>query len=484
MTPNNSNRVSILGFTDDQLNAYNSLIEFINDDYDENKDNRYALIGPAGTGKTYLVKALIKNCKLSYSTIKLAAPTHKAARILQNSINLPQVKVNTLQSDLGLKPNYDNQKFDINNPPFDPRGKIKINKEVKLYIVDEASMINRSLQMLLEKVCRKDKVKILYIGDASQLPPVNEYYSPALKAVNTCVLKQIVRQEEDNPIVPLLELLRNDVKNKTFTFLNYIAKNPEQFDNGNVKGYKVCNPKEFNDLVYTYFSDDALTKDVDFCKVIAYTNGCVETWNKFVRSVIIKDADTSILTKNDLLLGYTTIVNQFNEAVIKNSEEYIINDIANYTHPQYAFKGFLVRFTAIHGGNTSQPLFVLDYTDNYTMQSYLDMSNKLINAAKSASSGNRAQRWREYYEFKESCLLLTNILNPNRTIKYSRDIDYGFALTSHKSQGGTYDTVFVDVNDIVFDKYGHPYTNAEEINRRLYVACSRTKNKLYLKYGK
>ena len=64
---------------------------------------------------------------------------------------------------------------------------------------------------------------------------------------------------------------------------------------------------------------------------------------------------------------------------------------------------------------------------------------------------------------------------------FGRDLDYGFALTSHKSQGSTFDTTFVDVRDIVYDKYGHPYNDAEEINRRLYVACSRSKNKLYLK---
>ena len=51
-------------------------------------------------------------------------------------------------------------------------------------------------------------------------------------------------------------------------------------------------------------------------------------------------------------------------------------------------------------------------------------------------------------------------------------------------QGSTFNTSFVDVNDIVFDKYGNPYADAEEINRRLYVAASRSKNKLYLKYGR
>ena len=86
--------------------------------------------------------------------------------------------------------------------------------------------------------------------------------------------------------------------------------------------------------------------------------------------------------------------------------------------------------------------------------------------------------------FKESCLLLTNIANPvTGSIIYSRDLDYGFSLTAHKSQGSTFDTALVDVNDIVYNKYGQPYTDAEEINRRLYVACSRCKSKLYLKFG-
>ena len=64
------------------------------------------------------------------------------------------------------------------------------------------------------------------------------------------------------------------------------------------------------------------------------------------------------------------------------------------------------------------------------------------------------------------------------------DIDYGFAITSHKSQGSTYNTVFVDVNDMVYDKYGHPYTNQDELLRRLYVACSRPSTELFLCYGR
>ena len=178
------------------------------------------------------------------------------------------------------------------------------------------------------------------------------------------------------------------------------------------------------------------------------------------------------------------MVNQFNDCIIKNSEEYILRDVVNYVHPKYQLKGFMVRFTAIHGGSSTTPLFILDHKDMFTVQMYIKLSQEMIQTAKNSSVKLRAQKWREYYEFKETCLLLTNILSADGKILFSRDLDYGFSLTSHKSQGSTFDTTLVDVNDIVFDKYGRPYTDAEEINRRLYVACSRSKNKLYLKYGK
>lgn len=479
---NGKDPVSTLGFTDDQRAAYDDLIRFINNLYNES-DCKRALTGPAGTGKTYLVKALIKNCNLSYSQIGLAAPTHKACRVLQEAVRIPNVKINTLQSDLGLRLNFDVEKFDINNPPFDPKGRIKIG-EYKLYIVDEASMINRGLCLFLEKTCKSNKCRLLLIGDSSQLAPVGEKYSPAFKAIKAHNLTQIVRQEDDNPIRELLELLRFDIQHRTFTFLNHIARNKEQFDEFRTKGYRVCTEQEFSDIVFTNFNDEAITKDVDFVKVIGYTNMCVSSWNKFIRNSTILDSDKSVITKNDLIISYTTIVNQFNDIVIANSEEYILQDVVNYVHPTYELKGFLVRFIAIHGGKVTTPLFVLDHSDNFTIAKYVKISNDLVQAAKTSSIKLRAQKWRDYYTFKESCLLLTNIANNQGKIIYGRDLDYGFALTSHKSQGSTFDTTLVDVNDIVYDKYGNPYTDAEEINRRLYVACSRCKNKLYLRFGK
>lgn len=480
-TPN-IKKVDISNFTKDQAKAYEGLLEFINSPYDE-QNFKVALTGAAGTGKTYLVKALLLNSKKSFSVVGLAAPTHKAVRVLGNSIGLKGININTLQSDLGLRLNFDVEKFDINNPPFDPKGKIKIGN-YQIYIVDEASMINRGLCMFLEKTCKSNKTKLIYIGDESQLSPVGERYSSAFKGLPVFRLFEIVRQGEDNPISYLLNLLRYDVEHKTYNFLNYIVKNPSKFNSDYTKGYQICNTEMFNQFVYNNFNDEELTRNVDYAKVIGFTNKCVTYWNKLIRTSIIEDANKSILGKNDLIISYVTLVNNFNECIIKNSEEYIINDIVNYIHPQYELKGFMVKFTAIHGGAVTKPLFIVDHSDNFTLQKYVQISKSLIEQAKAAKKTYRSQSWKNYYEFKESCLLLTNIINQNRVIEFSRDIDYGFALTSHKSQGSTFDTVLVDVNDIVYDKNGNVYTDCEDVNRRLYVACSRARNKLYLKFGK
>lgn len=51
-------------------------------------------------------------------------------------------------------------------------------------------------------------------------------------------------------------------------------------------------------------------------------------------------------------------------------------------------------------------------------------------------------------------------------------------------QGSTYDTVFVDINDMIYDRTGKPYNDQDDLLRRLYVACSRASKELILCYGK
>ena len=203
-------------------------------------------------------------------------------------------------------------------------------------------MLNRALVNYISRYCARQKIKIIVIGDDSQLSPVNEAVSSAFKmAVKINRLTEIVRQDDDNPIRTLLDILRKDIKNKTYNFLTYINNHRRNVIDG--KGYVVVGIDDFTELVARAFSNKDFEKNVDLNRCIAYTNGAVGIWNRYVRNSIIQSAEKSILNNNDLIMSYVTIVDEFNDIIINNSEDYIIRDILNFTDSDYGFKGFMVK---------------------------------------------------------------------------------------------------------------------------------------------
>lgn len=468
-------------FTNDQQNAIDNIISFIAAPFNP-ANFIVGLTGAGGTGKTFITNYIISHCKYSSSVIKCTSPTHKACRVFSQAIG--GKSVDTIQSVFGLRLNLKLEDFNPNNPQFDPMASPKLDN-VRLLFVDEASMLPAKLVTYIINKCKEKEIKIIFIGDSSQLAPVNELKSIAFDRcgkVNS--LNEVVRQAQGNPISNLLDMLRSDIKNKTYNFIKYISQHVGDLDiNEKQEGYYIVGQSEFKDLINSHFSDEAYTKNIDMYRVIAYTNNRVSEWNNYIRNTIIKDSDKNIITKHDLIMSYETIVNDFLEIVINNSEEYIIKDIVNFVDNTYKFKGFLVKFQLVHGGIITKPLFVIDHRDAFTIQMYHKTITNLVNSAKAAHGGTRVAKWKQYYEFKKKYILAANVVDRTGRIIYSRDIDYGFAITAHKSQGSTYDTVFVDLNDMIYSKTGTIYTNQDDLLRRLYVACSRAHKNLVLCYG-
>ena len=184
-------------------------------------------------------------------------------------------------------------------------------------------------------------------------------------------------------------------------------------------------------------------------------------------------------------MAYTTILDEFGGIIINNSEEYIVKEIIDYIDPTYKFKGFYIKFQQVYGGQVTRPIFVIDHRDANTIRCYYKIINDLLISAKTCNNKNdRITKWKAYYTFKNKYLLATNIQVSGSRNQFTRDIDYGFAITSHRSQGSTYDNVFVDLYDMIYNKNNRIYTNTQELLRRLYVACSRAKKKLILCYNK
>ena len=466
-------------FTEGQRIAVEGLSEFIDSPFDEGK-YIYGLVGPAGVGKTFILKYVISNCKYTNSVIRFCTPTHKACRVFSQAMD--NVQTYTFQSTFGFRPNMTLVNFDPNNPAFRPVAEPKLDNII-LLIIDEASMLPASVVKYIDDTCRAKRIKIIYCGDDNQLPPPNEYRSTAFYVCNKMFrLTEIVRQGDDNPVLYLLDLIRKDIKAGTHNSINFIAKNRgKEFYNGKGEGYSIVNSYAFSDIVNNRFIDPSYHKNINKYKLIAYTNSKVSLWNNYIRNIIIDDAQNQFITKDDLMMSYVTLVDEFLSVIINNSEEYIINDIVNYTDAAYGLKGYSVRFQMVNGGQITKPLFIINHLDKFTILKYIKTLDDLSRDAKMANGGTRANKWKKYYDFKNNYLIAQNIIR-NDKIAYGRDLDYGFALTSHKSQGSTYENVFVDATDIIFSSTGQPYTNMDEVLRRLYVACSRTSSDLIISY--
>ena len=422
---------NVYTFTNDQQNAISNIIDFIAAPFNPTK-YIVGLTGAGGTGKTFITKYIITHCKYNNSVIKCTSPTHKACRVFSQALG--GKTVDTIQSTFGLRLDLRLEDFDPANPQFNPMAKPKL-ENVRLLLVDEASMLPAKLVTFICNKCKELEIKILFVGDAFQLAPVNESKSIAFdRCYEVYQLKQVVRQAANNPITNLLNLLRYDIEHHTYRFLEYLSKNIGATNYNDInEGFSICGKIAFKNLIDMSFNDEAYTKNIDMYRIIAYTNNCVSGWNNYIRNTIIRDSDKNIITKNDLIMSYETIVNEFMEIVINNSEEYIINDIVNFVDDKYGFKGFLVKFQLVHGGTITRPLFVIDHRDSFTIQKYHKTITDLINTAKNANGGTRVAKWKEYYAFKKKYLIAANVIDRSGRTLYDRDIDYGFAITAHKS---------------------------------------------------
>ena len=416
----------------------------------------YTLSGYAGTGKTTIVKEAINKFK----KVAVSAPTHKAKKVISRTTGKEAF---TIQSLLGLRPNTDLENFDINNPQFDEKADKKI-RSYKLIVIDEASMLNKDLFNLLIKEAKNSNTKLLFMGDPAQLPPVNESLSLVFNSSeikNKSQLTKVERQAEGNPLMSVYDAIRNDLKSDTDTFEHKTILNA--LGEG-IKFYKGVE-KFTTDLLDTFKSVD-FQNNSEHAKLLTWTNFSVNHWNKVIRKAIYGEQAKPI-EKGELLFAYKSVVGSYGNMIVENSSEYKVNRTKEYT--KEGINGYLVDLESIDTGTVSPGVFIITPSpENYSK--FTEVFNKKLDRAKKASGHERGAAWREYYSFKEQFLLLEDIKH-NGKLVVAKDIDYGYAITIHKSQGSTYNRVFVLEN--IIDQN----SNIEERNKLKYVALSRPTTK-------
>jgi len=449
----------------------------------ESKKLSYTISGFAGTGKSFVVKYIIDNL-LSGNKVAVTAPTHKAVRVIEKFTGKSG---HTLHSLHGLRPNFSLDEFSIDSFTFESIGNVKFD-QYEVIFIDEASMINEDLKKLNDIRSKDYDTRIVYMGDPYQLPPVKEHEPSKIftKVDNYYNLTEVIRQDKSNPLLELFDMLREDIGNDTANFINHIKKHRQAVVTG---GYIVLSGKDFFLKAVDHFLSEEFKKNVNYCRIGTYTNDSIAEWNKAIRSRIFPNAP--LIVKDDVLTAYKTIVDDNNATVITNSTDYRVMDVIWRLNDD----GFYSYHLKVLDLDVNKMIFIsiADHT-NPTFKVYYDKLNKLHRLAYHAGKHERAVKYKEYFKYKDKYLCMVDFTLKDAGSHYDRgwvkkEIDYGYAISIHKSQGSTFENIFIDARNICYMKsnanlprinsQNNPYAISLR-NRLLYTGLSRASNIVYI----
>lgn len=449
-----------IAWSDEQLYAIDKMIKFL-----DSPERILVLTGYAGVGKTAVMNEFVQYLDSTKGTefFKLCAPTHKAKAVLEMATGYTAT---TLHKLLALSPKLDIFNLDYKDLKFYSEGIGNIPNK-GLIIIDEASMVSDELYDLLVDYCEFYQCKILFIGDIAQIAPVNNGgLSKVFEHENVIRLTKIFRQDEDTALAPILLTLR---ENPIARFETRIGE----------KGSLFCynNAKEFMLDALPEIKYGMTHNNVNHTKLIAYTNKRVKGFNDCVRRLLFTDNEP--YHKSEFLTGCENF--EYDGDMFFNSSDYIIINIRRTSRniPHFMrLSGFeLSLYDSVD--KRLMNVFIID-PDNINPDYLHTLAQKIesvrLDAIQAKKWSNRTKSkylWGIYFDMVKSFATPVPLLFDNRVIK-PQTFDYGYAITAHRSQGSSYNNVFVDMGNLKLDR------DINELRQLQYVSLSRTKTNAYI----
>jgi exodeoxyribonuclease-5 len=446
--------------TEKQDTALQQLTDFVHNSDD---DEIFLLKGFAGTGKTSIIGTLVKNLwKIKRSSI-LLAPTGRAAKVISNYSN--------------------KEAFTIHKKIYYPKSRkeggisftLQKNKHRNaVFIVDEASMIpdialesklfeNGSLlDDLIQYVYSGVHCKLILIGDTAQLPPVSLNISPALderllmdhynKSVVGIELDEVVRQHQESGILFNATLLRNQIESGLYENFKFA-------DRFKTEVIRPLDGYELLDAINESYSENGSEETV----FIVRSNKRANLYNQNIRSRILFQEQE--LAAGDYLMvvknNYFWVSSSSDAGFIANGDIIEILEIHSIKELYgFRFAKTTIRMVDYPRMNSFETVLLLDTLTLETPSLSYEESNKLYQEV-----------LLDYSHIKTKYKKMLSV--KNNEYFNALQVKFSYAITCHKSQGGQWNTVFVEQPYL-------PNGIDKEYLRWLYTAITRSKEKLYL----
>jgi hypothetical protein len=448
-----TNKINKFPLTDEQEEAITEIFDIY-----ESGDSYAQISGAAGTGKTTLALELIDRAQAGGYKCHLTAPTNKAAKILAEKTGRTAITIHKLLQ-LVLEDVEDTQKLTKG-------GSFNCEGIMTLIIIDEASMMSKELMELMHSsVDSNMELSVLFLGDPYQLNPIGEELSEALTFPGF-ELKTVMRQAAGNPIIQLAHKIR-EAQEQQMHRERQIAKGEVPDEIMKIDWYDFVDDKHI--VVHDKAKAFADSYIEDFqnginTHLVAWRNIKVNSMNDYVRNKLY-GADRAIqpfLIDEEVML-YCPVFKLGPSGklltALQNSALATVVSIETTTRSvaQNMFECYDIWIQPDDLEIGQLQVFVP--TD--LVQFAKDLQEVANNAKQCKTAKDRSYIFHEFY------YPIKNFFTQMRP---------SHAMTSHKSQGSTFTSVYVNVQDIQLNK------NRMEMLRSLYVAVTRGAEKLHL-YG-
>ena len=453
-------------YNKEQQSAIVNAVSFLKTNTDPTQ--YYVIEGKAGTGKTTIAKEILK--EFEDEQIYVAAVSHKAKGVIKSSFgdDTRGKKFFSIASLLGMKGINDN---DTQTTKFQVGLKVPLlDNPPALLVIDEASMITEDV---LKKIININSslsrpFQMLFLGDIGQIQPIrdeqSEFYrthkdllnkkSDIFNSKHKSKLITRVRQGESNPILPYADYFweNSQKENPELNPTQHIVRNNQITDKGSLL-FSNSEGEVLNSVIKAVKNavEKGLTNHV---KIVTYhVNEKTELNQKIHEALFGKDSDYS---KGDMLILNSPYDLPDVNATMENSSEIQIKSIQDEDTDEFGVHTLYLETngTAYTRTGNEQKDCVIQVVSRNDIGLYNQKLQELASYAKRQT--NRAlkkQAWSDFWEYKG---------------RYA-DVDFGYAITAHKSQGSTYDIVVVDEKDIM----GTTATSNQEKSELIYTALTR-----------